>query len=221
MARDSSGLFNDLLAAASLLPAPISLIIAVASYFGFHYLATSLPPVPSGNAHDLGNTMGRQIVMMASLFAQYLLPAIFVFGAGISFVRRLRQRRQHVEAVNHPDPSILDRISGSDFENLTAEVFRRKGYRVIARSGNGADLEAWSGKDKYLVAIRQWRSNQVGLAVVKELFESILTEQAAGGYVVASGTFTEEAWKYAEGRSIELISSDYMLSLIMETVPAQ
>ena len=51
-------------------------------------------------------------------------------------------------------------------------MFRRKGYRVIARSGNGADLEAWSGKDKYLVAIRQWRSNQVGLAVVKELFES-------------------------------------------------
>ena len=221
MARDSSGLFNDLLAAASLLPAPISLIIAVASYFGFHYLATSLPPVPSGNAHDLGNTMGRQIVMMASLFAQYLLPAIFVFGAGISFMRRRRQTRQHVEAVNHPDPSILDRISGSDFENLTAEVFRRKGYRVVARSGDGADLEAWSGKDKYLVVTRQWRSNQVGLAGVKDLVESILAENAAGGFIVASGSFTEDAWKFAEGRSVEMISSNYMLRLIMETIPAQ
>ena len=221
MSRNSSGLFNDLFASAALLPAPISLIIAVASYFGFHYLATDLPPVPSGNAHDLGNAMGRQIVMTVSLFAQYLLPAIFVFGAGISFVRRLRQRRQHVEAVNHPDPSILDRISGSDFENLTAEVFRRKGYRVVARSGNGADLEAWSGKDKYLVVTRQWRSNQVGLAGVKDLVDSILAENAAGGFIVASGSFTEDAWKFAEGRSVEMISSNYMLRLIMETIPAQ
>ena len=44
---------------------------------------------------------------------------------------------------------------------------------------------------------------------------------AAGGFVVTSGTFTEEAWKYAEGRSIELISSNHMLRLIMETIPAQ
>ena len=220
MAR-SSGLFDDLLAAASLLPAPISLIIATGSYFGFHYLATSLPPVPPGDVQALGNTMGRQIVMMVSLFAQYVLPAIFVLGAGISFIRRQRQKRQHAQVMKPPDASILDGISGSDFENLTAEVFRRKGYRVISRAGNVADLELWSGKDKYLVATRQWRSNQVGMALVKGLFDSMLTERAAGGFVVTSGTFTEEAWKYAEGRSIELISSNHMLRLIMETAPEQ
>ena len=59
------------------------------------------------------------------------------------------------------------------------------------------------------------------MALVKGLFDSMLTERAAGGFVVTSGTFTEEAWKYAEGRSIELISSNHMLRLIMETAPEQ
>lgn len=62
-------------------------------------------------------------------------------------------------------------------------------------------------------------SNQVGLAGVKDLVESILAENAAGGFIVASGSFTEDAWKFAEGRSVEMISSNYMLRLIMEILP--
>lgn len=215
MARNSSGLFEDLLAAAALLPAPISLLFAVASYFGFHYLVTT---VPSSYADHPSDLLGRQIVVTVSLFAQYLLPAVFTLGAGISFYRRCREARLRASAVKPPPaPMAIDNFTGGDFENLTAEVFQRKGYRVARRGDNGVDFEAWSGGDKYLVHSRQWRSENVGAAVVRELFQAIAAEKAAGGFIVSSGRFTDEAWRYAEGRSIELLSSEYVLRLALET----
>lgn len=43
-------------------------------------------------------------------------------------------------------------------------------------------------------------------------------EGAAGGFVVASGEFTKDAKKFAEGRSIELVSTDLMLRLVQQTL---
>lgn len=57
----------------------------------------------------------------------------------------------------------------------------------------------------------------MGAAVVRELFQAIAAEKAAGGFIVSSGRFTDEAWRYAEGRSIELLSSEYVLRLALET----
>lgn len=213
MARNSSGLLDDLLAAAALLPAPLSLFLAAASYFGFHYLVTTVPASYAGHPNDL---LGRQIVVTVSLFAQYLLPVIFTLGAGISFFRRCREGRLRATVKQPPAPSIGD-FSGNEFENLTAEVFQRKGYQVARRGDNGVDFEAWSGGDKYLVHSRQWRSEHVGSTVVRDLFQAIVAEKAAGGFIVSSGRFTEEAWRYAEGRSIELISSEYVLRTLLET----
>jgi len=39
-------------------------------------------------------------------------------------------------------------------------------------------------------------------------------EGAVGGFVVASGAFTEEAKRFVEGRAIELVGTDTLLTLI-------
>lgn len=104
---------------------------------------------------------------------------------------------------------------------LTSEMFRRKGFAVIERGGNGpdggVDLELRFDKDKYLVQCKQWKSQKVGVAIVRELYGVMAAEGAVGGFVIASGEFTDDAKNFAEGRAIELVATDQLLHLIGST----
>lgn len=221
MARQS-GFFNDLLDIASALPWKVSLVIAVAGYFGFHYLSIPAPAATPGTVTDLANHTGHELVRVLSLFMQFIVPGVFTIGAFLSFLRQRRQAKIYAGVAAGGDRSALEGISWSDFEILTAEVFSRKGFRVERRGGNGpdggVDLQMWQGADKFLVQCKQWKSTKVGVNVVRELFGVMAAEGAVGAFVVASGEFTKEAEKFAEGRSIELVSTDLMLRLIQQTL---
>lgn len=223
MSRRNGSLFDAMLDIASLLPWQVSLVIALASYFGFHYLAATPPQAlaaPTG-PQDLANNVGKQLLMGISTILQFVVPFIFTLGAGISFFRRRRQQSLHAQVANHPSHTALGEISWQDFEVLTSEVFRRKGYRVVQRGGSGpdggVDLELWDGRDKYLVQCKQWKATRVGVSTVRELYGVMAAEGAVGGYVVAAGEFTADAKRFAEGQSIELVSANLMLRLIAQT----
>lgn len=226
MARKRESPFDALIAVAAALPWQAAAGLAMVSYFAFHHFA-GLPPIPIalGSAGQLplkiGDSMTRQMVIAACTFLQYLVPAGFVIGALMSVMRRRRQTKIHDVVAGRCDRGALENISWKEFEDLTAEVFRRKGYRVVERGGNGpdggVDVELRIGADKYLVQCKQWKTTKVGVATVRELYGVMAAEGAVGGFVVTSGTFTPDARTFAEGRSIKLVQSDLMIKLIMET----
>lgn len=112
-------------------------------------------------------------------------------------------------------------MSWREFEMLVEEMFRRKGFTVIERGGSGpdggVDLELRLSKDKYFVQCKQWKSQKVGVAIVRELYGVMAAEGAVAGFVVASGNFTEDARSFAEGRAIELVATDQLLHSIGST----
>jgi restriction system protein len=55
---------------------------------------------------------------------------------------------------------------------------------------------------------------------VRELYGVIAAERAAGGFVVTSGTFTDEARRFAEGREIELINGEQLAGAIRQQAAA-
>lgn len=226
MARKQSNLFEDLFEIAAKLPWKVGVVLALIAYLGFHYLAT-LPP-PSFVAADLktygqtvSNGVARQLMITFGTFLQYLAPIALLIGAGVSFFRRRQQSGLHQQVASSPSRNALERMSWREFEGLTAEVFRRKGFQVVERAGNcpdgGVDLELKAGNDKYLVQCKQWKVSKVGVSTVRELYGVMAAEGAVGGFVVASGEFTEEASRFAEGRSIELVPTDSMLRMVKET----
>lgn len=223
MAKKKQSLFDDLIAIATMLPWKVALMLAVASYVGFHSMA-SLPPAlfnPNNLGPSLSNSMLRQAMIVFGMFLQYLVPLAFVIGALLCVLKRRKQAALHGQVADKPDRDALESMSWSDFEGLTAEVFRRKGYTVIERGGNGpdggVDLALRMGQDKYLVQCKQWKTMKVGVATVRELYGVMAAEGAVGGFVVASGAFTDDARRFAEGKSIRLIPTETMLRMISET----
>jgi len=223
MARRQQSTFEGLMDIGARLPWKVGVVLALIAYLIFHYFA-SLPPIPIATGdmknfgQSLGGSIGRQMMVTFSMFLQYLVPFALIIGSAVSFFRQRRQRELHGEVASNPSRDALEKMSWREFEGLAAETFRRKGYRVVERGGNGpdggVDLELLMGSDKYLVQCKQWKVAKVGVATVRELYGVMTAEHAVGGFVVASGEFSDEAQKFAEGRSIKLVATKSLLNMI-------
>lgn len=223
MARKKTSVLEDLMDISAQLPWKASIGLAVVAYLVLHYFATKAPLTTNpAELNAMGKTVGDSIThamgtMLASVF-QYLVPLAFLAGAFVSFSRRRRQSELHGLVANDPSTDALDKMSWREFEGLMAETFRRHGYRVVERGGDGpdggVDLELYMSSDKYLVQCKQWKAQKVGVATVRELYGVMTAERAVGGFVVASGSFTEDAKSFADGRSIKLFDARKLRAMI-------
>ena len=227
MARKKSSALDDLIDIAAHLPWQVGVVLAFIAYLVLHYFATRAP-LPSNPADlkslgkTIGESVGHSLTTTLAMFMQYIIPACLLVGALVSFIRRKRQSALHAQVAADRSSSALEKMNWREFEGLVAETFRQQGYRVVERGGDGPDggidLELYQGSDKYLVQCKQWKSSKVGVAIVRELFGLMSAEHAVGGFVVASGEFTQEAEAFAEGRSIRLVDARKLRILIAANV---
>ena len=213
MARRKESTVGLIIEATSKLPWWVGLALAAVSYFVLHAIAST----PIGTAADLkqlGESVGRQVYTTLAFYFQYILPALFVIGAILSAIGRRKRKSLFVQAATSDDA--LNRMTWQEFELLVGEYFRNRGFSVKEMGGGGADggvdLIVSSGNDRYVVQCKKWRAKQVGVATVRELYGVMGATGAAGAFVVTSGSFTQDAGRFAEGREIELVAADYLLA---------
>lgn len=221
--RKNSSPIEDLFILARLLPWWLSAILALAAYFFFnHHASQPLLTIQGASPQELSKSMTSTAMMtvwraLASVL-RYVVPLVFCAGAILSFIASRKPGKILSQVAGDPAPNALEKMSWLEFEQLVAETFRRKGYQVTTRGGEGADggvdIELHQGSDKYLVQCKQWKTTRVGVAVVRELYGVMAAEGAVGGFVVASGSFTPDAKAFAEGRSIELVDARKLRRLI-------
>jgi restriction system protein len=213
-------MFEDIVEIVTMLPWWVGVSLAVVIYVWLHHVATQ-PIPPATDLKSIGASVGIQLWQTLAMFGQYIVPVACLMGAGLSAYGRHQRSVLHHEVSKAPSRRALESMSWRQFEMLVGEVFRRKGFKVEERGGNGpdggVDLALRLGNDLYLVQCKQWKSMRVGVATVRELYGVMAAEHAVGGFVVASGDFTDDAQLFAEGRSIEIVGTDQLLDLIEET----
>ena len=217
MAKKTS-LFEDLFHIASKLPWWISALIAVSSGVYLHSVATAPMPVYSDPQH-LQSVLFSTVWRTFATFGQYLVPLIFAGGAIASIIQRRRPRKLFDSATTTKGNPLLS-ITWHEFELLVGEALRRRGYSVRETGQNGPDggidLIARKDGETYVVQCKQWRSVQVGVPVVRELYGAMAAEGAVGGFVVTSGTFTKPARDFAAGRNVQLVDGSVLKQWIAE-----
>lgn len=215
---------EDMIELAGMLPWWAGIVLAVLSYLVLSAAADRPLPVALAPA-DAGQVMQAGVWRAFAMVGQYLLPFVFVAGA-LASVFRQRKRAALVKSTTQSGSAdALDGMSWQEFEQLVGEGFRRQGYRVLETGGGGADggVDLVLAKDgeKFLVQCKQWKAFKVGVQVVRELYGVMAARGAAGGFVVTSGRFTEEAKTFAKGRNLVLVDAPALLKLIQQarTVP--
>lgn len=217
--RRKSSTAEDLMDLVALLPWWAGVGLAFVSYWLLHAVARRpLPAAPS--AQQIGQLATGAIWQGLAMGGQYLLPLICLFGAAMSAVRR-RQRRNLFDTTSaNSSADALQNMSWQQFELLVGEGFRRRGYVVKEVGGGGADggvdLVLTKAGEKTFVQCKQWKAFKVGVTTVRELYGVMAAHGAAGGVIVTSGRFTQEAYAFASGRNIKLIDGPALMNLLRE-----
>ncbi len=212
MSRKNSSNLPVLLSAAGKLPWWLGIILAVAS--GLYLHSVAIEPLPTyAGTRQLSPMLINTIFKSMAMFGQFLVPMIFLGGALGSLLGR-RKRRKLLDSTATPGGNTLLSISWVEFELLVGEALRRQGFSVQEAGGagpdGGIDLVARRDGETYLVQCKQWRSVQVGVPVVRELYGAMAAEGAVGGFVISSGRFTKAAKEFASGRNLKLVDGDLL-----------
>lgn len=214
--RKKSSPAEDLMELVALMPWWAGCVLALVSYLLLHGVATK----GAATSTQLGAMMTQSIFLAFASVGQYLLPLICLFGAALSAVGRSKRKGLVSSVVGSSSANALNNMSWQEFELLVGEGFRQQGYQVLENGGGGADggidLVLRKDGDKFLVQCKQWKAFTVGVTVVRALYGVIAASGAAGGFVVTSGRFTDDAKAFASGRNITLMDGEALFKLIKQ-----
>jgi restriction system protein len=112
------------------------------------------------------------------------------------------------------------RMSWGQFELLAMEAFRRRGFQITERGSSAEDgsrnLQLLRGRQRFLAHCKSWRSATVDIGAVRELYSMVIVSKANGGFVITTGTFTQEARTFAATRQLQLIDGQTLRELLRD-----
>lgn len=221
--RKKTGLGEELINLVARLPWWAGVALALISYLVLHRVASqqALVTIQPG---QIGSMVTQTVWRAFASIGQYILPFICLVGACISAWGRRERKRLVLDVTQSKASDALDGMTWQKFEMLVGEGFRLQGYQVAETGGGGADggidlvltRPGKNGSEKFLVQCKQWRAFKVGVDVVRELYGVMAANGAAGGFVVTSGRFTEEAISFASGRNVTLVDGPKLHGLLRQ-----
>ncbi|WCE06386.1 restriction endonuclease [Pseudoxanthomonas sp. JBR18] len=172
-------------------------------------------------AQGFNQGMGAMLAPLAWLWlVMCCVGALVSFGnrqEHRSKVRKQREERQRL-LDTRSDLESLSQGGWRQFELLVGEAFRRQGYAVEETGLGGADggIDLILRKDgrRTLVQCKQWKRQQVGVSIVREMAGLLAHHRADAVKIVCIGTYTQDAERFAQGKPIELISGTQLLQMI-------
>jgi len=132
-----------------------------------------------------------------------------------------RQREQREEEARRRLRTLeeLHRLTGNQFEELIASLFRRDGYTVNRCGGSGdegIDLILELAQSKDVVQCKRWKSD-IGSPVIRDFYGAMMHFAARHGFIITTASFSPSARAFAHGKPITLISGHELLCWINNT----
>ncbi|TLN02383.1 restriction endonuclease [bacterium] len=111
----------------------------------------------------------------------------------------------------------LQRLSPDEFEELIAAFFRSFNHRArrVGKTGDhGVDLVVYTkDQGKWIVQCKRYRSS-VGEPVVRDFYGAMHHEAASRGFLMTTGSFTQQAAEWVRGKPITLYDGAGLVKLL-------
>ena|SRR5258708_6334551 len=120
-----------LMEAASKWPWRVSAILVPVSFVVCHFIAIAFANIPElPNIAGLGPLVVRQGIHAFATLLQYVLPAIFMVAAVVSFIRRSHSIMLF-DNVSSESGANAANLSWQEFETLVGQGFRRRDRKSV------------------------------------------------------------------------------------------
>ena len=193
---------------------PVPVALGVVAYVGIRYGIGWL----FGSSQNMFiSGLARQFSSEAfAPFAWLVLGACWL-AALVSYIGA-KGRRRLLETQTDLDS--LRGLSWRQFELLVGEAFRRQGYSVqetgLGGADGGVDLLLRKEGKLTLVQCKRWKTQRVDVKVVREMFGLLAHHQASAVKIIAVGSYTADAQRFAAGKPIELITGTALLDMVRD-----
>ncbi|HOO52587.1 MAG TPA: restriction endonuclease [Alphaproteobacteria bacterium] len=208
MSRQNRSLLDDLAA----LPWWYNVILAAVVYLVLKYVLPSI---------DFQVPLYRGLASASPGLAPVIAGVLLL----VAFISALTARKKGELLERQNSVASIENINWREFEYLVSEAYRRKGYAVTECGGagpdGGVDLELRKNGETLFVQCKHYRIKKVGVKIIRELYGVVASENATGGIVITSGTFTQEAIDFARGNPLELVDGKGLFRLISEVQKKQ
>lgn len=180
--------------------------LAVAAWFGYRWFdrpawIATLPPLL------------HEFLVLMELAAGATLTLVWA-GIGWRAWRGDRPGGAHQGLIL--DLDALYALSPADFERYTAGLFRQKGYQVKLRGGrgdHGVDLELIGATGKRAIVQCKRYQNTIGADIVRELYGTLMHEQAAHAFLVTTADISTAARTWAQDKPLTLIDGPTLVEI--------
>lgn len=163
----------------------------------------------------------RPILLMSEELNHTLFGLLGLVSGTISIgwmISRWKDRRIRLSDAQKLEDLLA--MPPETFEELIAVLFRAYGYQAKVSGGNsdhGVDVIVHpSENEKWIVQCKRY-SGSVGEPLVRDLFGTMLHEEAARAYLMTTGSFTRQAGDWALGKPIVLYDGEALVKLIRRT----
>jgi restriction system protein len=194
------------------MPWPVPLVLGVIAFVGVRY---GIGWLMGTSQNMILANMGRQLSNGAYTPFAWTMLGVCWLAALASYIGEKRRRRL---LETQTGLESISSLSWRQFELLVGEAFRRQGYTVqeagLGGADGGTDLILRKDGILTLVQCKRWRTQRVDVKVVREMFGLLAHHQASAVKIVAVGTYTPDARRFAEGKPIELVNGEALLELV-------
>lgn len=163
----------------------------------------------------------QPILFMSEGLNHLLFGFLGLITGGITvggMIHRWRNRRVRLSDAQRLEDLLL--MTPDNFEALIAALFQAYGYQTQVSGGNadhGVDVIVHPAEDeKWIVQCKRY-SGSVGEPVVRDLYGTMLHEDAARAYLMTTGSFTRQATDWASGKPLLLYDGEALIKLIRRT----
>ena len=163
----------------------------------------------------------QPILIMPEIVNHVLFISLGVVSGGMtvgSLIYRIKANRVRLKDAQTLEDLLA--MSPGQFEALAAALFKAYGHRVEVVGGNsdhGVDVAVMTEQgEKWIVQCKRY-SGSVGEPVVRDLYGTLLHEEAQRAYLMTTGSFSQKAVEWAEGKPIVLYDGEGLVKLIRRT----
>ena len=148
-----------------------------------------------------------------------------IFSGGITlglWINHLKNHRVRLQDARTLED--LQAMTPEAFEALIAKLFIAYGHQAEVAGGNGdhgVDVVVMTADgEKWVVQCKRY-SGSVGEPVVRDLYGTMLHEEAQRAYLITTGSFTRQAQEWAQEKPIMLYDGEGLVKLIRRTQDAK
>jgi restriction system protein len=163
----------------------------------------------------------KPILIMPEIINHVLFIILGAVSGGItigSLIYRIKTSRIRLKDAQTLEDLLA--MPPEKFEALIAVLFKAYGHRVEVVGGNsdhGVDVAVMTDQgEKWVVQCKRY-SGSVGEPVVRDLYGTMLHEEAQRAFLITTGSFTQQAHEWAEGKPIVLYDGEGLVRLIRRT----